>query len=211
MGSVSDAVKAARSKIPPDVLVLQGIDAGGHGLARAASIVSLVPEVADALAELDLVKDIPIVAAGGIADGRGVAAALGLGAMGAVMGTRFLAAEEAKVARGYQADVVRTTDGGQNTVRTTLYDELAGRTNWPREYDGRNVVNGSWVDRESGLGYEENKIRYEEATKKGDEGRMTSYVGSAVGLVREVSKAEDIVRNTREEARCALGRVNSLL
>lgn len=212
VGSVSDAVKAARSSSPPDVLVLQGSDAGGHGLAKGAGIISLLPEVADELGE----SSIPLIAAGGIADGRGVAAALSLGAAGAVMGTRFLAAKEANVSTGYQGDVLRIKDGGQNTVRTTLYDELAGRTDWPPEYDGRNVVNQSILDHAKGVDFEENKKRYQEATKKGDEGwgengRLTSYIGSAVGLVREVVGAEDIVRNARSEAIASLEKVKSVL
>ena len=112
VGSVTDALKAIQSEFPPDVLVVQGIDAGGHGLAHGAGVISLVPEVIDALNG----SDIPVFAAGGIADGRGVAAALSLGSVGAVMGTRFLASKEARISQGYQQDILRTTDGGQNTV-----------------------------------------------------------------------------------------------
>jgi nitronate monooxygenase len=190
VGSVADAIAAAKAPSPPDVLVVQGSDAGGHGPARGAGIISLLPEVADAISD----SNIPLLAAGGIADGRGVAASLHLGAVGAVMGTRFLASTEAKISKGYQGDLIRTIDGGQNTVRTTLYDELAGRTDWPPIYDGRNVVNRSWLDKEAGVEFEENKRRYGEASKKGDEGwgpdgRMTAYVGAGVGLVRSVEDA----------------------
>ena len=72
VGSVRDAVQAAELRDAPDVLVLQGNDAGGHGLARGAGVVSLLPEVRDELEARGL--DIPLMAAGGIADGRGVAA-----------------------------------------------------------------------------------------------------------------------------------------
>ena len=210
VGSVSQAVQAARSASPPDVLVVQGIDAGGHGLARAAGIISLLPEVADELGDLD----IPLIAAGGIADGRGVAAALSLGAVGVTMGTRFLAAKEAKISKGYQGDVLRIRDGGQNTVRTTLYDELAGRTDWPPGYDGRNVVNRSILDHASGMEFKENQKKYQDATKKGDDGwgkdgRLTSYVGSAVGLVKEVIGAEQIVTAAREQAKAMLESANN--
>lgn len=135
-------------------------------MSKGAGIISLLPEVADELKD----SNIPLMAARGIADGRGVAAALSLGAVGAVMGTRFLAAKEATVSKGYQGDVLRTKDGGQNTVRTKLYDELAGRTDRPQEYDGRNVVNQSILEHTSGVDFEENKKRYQEATKKGDDG-----------------------------------------
>ena len=207
VGNVSQAVQAARSAQPPDVLVIQGIDAGGHGLAKGAGIISLLPEVADALGDLN----IPLIAAGGIAEGRGVAAALSLGAMGVAMGTRFLAATEAKISKGYQGDVLRTRDGGQNTVRTTLYDELAGRTDWPADYDGRNVVNQSILDHVSGLRFEDNQKQYDEAMKKGDEGwgengRLTAYVGSAVGLVKSVLGADEIVEEARAQAIASLER-----
>lgn len=214
VGSVRDAVAAAMSVSPPDVLVLQGHDAGGHGLKRGAGIISLLPEVADALEKRGI--DIPLVAAGGIADGRGVAAALALGAVGATMGTRFLASREAKISKGYVDDVLRTEDGGQNTIRTTLYDELAGRTDWPEEYDGRNIVNRSIEDHGDGVSFDDNKKRYEDAVKRGDEawgaeGRATAYVGTGVGLVRQVDWAGYIVKTAREHAKVILSRIGSLL
>ncbi|OBT51014.1 hypothetical protein VE04_07621, partial [Pseudogymnoascus sp. 24MN13] len=97
----------------PDVLVLQGTDAGGHGLAASASIVALVPETTEAI--LDAGWNIPVIAAGGIARwSRGTSATV-LGADGVAMGTRFLACPEAKIARGYQDAVLVASDGGVNT------------------------------------------------------------------------------------------------
>ena len=131
--TVSDAIEIARL-CKPDVFVVQGSDAGGHSLAQSASIISLLPEVADALAANGH-ADIHLVAAGGIAEGRGAAAALALGAHGIVMGTTFLASTEASIAKGYQSDVVRTKDGGSTTVRTKLYDQLRGTTGWPEQFN----------------------------------------------------------------------------
>ncbi|KAL4919385.1 hypothetical protein BDW62DRAFT_179474 [Aspergillus aurantiobrunneus] len=125
VGTVAEAVAVAEVLIP-DVLVVQGSDAGGHGLARSASIITLVPEVKDAFAKRQLKDDIPIIAAGGIVDGRGMAASLALGALGAVMGTRFLASSEAKIAHGYQNEVLCASDGGVSTVRSTVYDRVRG-------------------------------------------------------------------------------------
>jgi nitronate monooxygenase len=212
VGSVADAIKAAHAPSPPDVLVLQGSDAGGHGLARGAGIISLLPEAVDALRD----TNIPLMAAGGIVDGRGFAAALSLGAAGVVMGTRFLASKEAKISKGYQDDVLRTTDGGQNTVRTKLYDELAGRADWPPIYDGRNIVNRSVIDHETGITFAENQKLYKEAMTLGDRGwgpngRLTAYVGSGVGLISEVAGAADIVKTSREEARASLREASSVL
>ncbi|PVH78514.1 inosine monophosphate dehydrogenase [Cadophora sp. DSE1049] len=207
VGSVHDAIEAAKLSNPPDVLVLQGIDAGGHGLAKGAGIVSLIPEVRDAMKTAGL--DIPIVAAGGIADGRGVAAALGLGAVGAVMGTRFLASKEGDIAAGYQNEILRAQDGGQSTVRTPLFDALTGRNNWPVQFDGRSIVNGSTKDSDAGVPFEENQAKFKKALQQGDkgwgeDGRLTTYAGTGIGLIHEVQAAEDIVHDARESARAAL-------
>ncbi|OAP59118.1 hypothetical protein AYL99_06416 [Fonsecaea erecta] len=208
IGSVAEAVAAAKSKQAPDVLVVQGIDAGGHGLRRGAGVVSLLPEVADALHELG--SDIPLIGAGGIADGRGVAAVLATGvAAGAVMGTRFLASNEAEIKKGYQEDVVRVSDGGQSTIRTDLFDRLQGRDDWPPRYDGRAIINGSVKDDLAGMDFQQNKQIFEEQMANGsigwgEDGRMTAYVGSAVGLVRSIDSAQEIVARSRAEARQAL-------
>lgn len=179
----------------------------GHGLAHSAGVVALVPEVVDALAEERL--RIPVIAAGGIADGRGVAAALTLGASGVALGTRFLACREATIAKGYQDEVVRLRDGGVSTVRTKLYDGLRGIAGWPAAYDGRGAVNRSYLDAQSGMAEEENKQLYEEEMQKGDEGwgaegRMTTYVGTGVGLVTDVQSAEEIFKELSTDAMLAL-------
>ena len=215
VGSVADAVKAIASperEKRADVLVLQGSDAGGHGLKRGAGVVSLVPEVIQRLREMDR-GDVPVLGAGGISDGRGVAGVLGMGAAGVVMGTRFLAAKEADVNQGYRDDILQTEDGGQSTTRTTLFDRMVGRFDWPEDYDGRAIVNMSLV--ESGLGeigeqrikerFDENGER-EKVEGLGLQGRTTRYVGTGVGLVRSVNGAADIVRNMRSAAKECLRR-----
>lgn len=208
VGSVMDAVQAAKSHHAPDVLVLQGSDAGGHGLKKGAGIITLLPEVADRLHEIG--KTIPLIGAGGIADGRGVAAVLATGvAAGAVMGTRFLASTEADIRTEHQENVLRVADGGQNTVRTTLFDRLQGRNNWPDMYDGRAIVNASVHDEEDGLDFQLNKQKYETLTQSGsngwgDDGRLAAYAGTAVGLVKKVTSAQEIVKNARSEAVAAL-------
>ncbi|OJD11315.1 hypothetical protein AJ78_07886 [Emergomyces pasteurianus Ep9510] len=216
IGTVAEALEtAARAK--PDVLVVQGVDAGGHGLARSASIVSLLPEVKDALARAqakngEKQEEIPLVAAGGVVDGRGVAAALCLGAQGVAMGTRFLACSDAAVPAGYQREVLRVTDGGVNTVRTTVYDVVRGFNSWPERYDGRGVVNETLRDKQAGMDDGENQRLYKEEMAKGDAGwgptgRMTTYAGTGIGLIREVKSAEEIVRGVAAEAREVLKEV----
>ncbi|KAK5075905.1 hypothetical protein LTR70_009884 [Exophiala xenobiotica] len=203
VGSVADAVEVAKNA-KPDVLVVQGTDAGGHGLESGASLITLLPEVADALQAAGLTS-IKLVAAGGIIEGRGAAAALTLGADGVCLGTRFLASVEATVADPYRKEVIRASDGGANTARTKLYDQLRGTTQWPAHYNGRGILNQSFHDSLSGMSIEDNKKLYEEAMKQGDagwgvNGRVTAYAGTGVGLVKSVMKAGDIVHSTKSEA-----------
>jgi nitronate monooxygenase len=202
VGTVAEAIEVAKTT-KPDVIVLQGSDAGGHGLQQRASIISLLPEVSDAFAKAGI--EIPLIAAGGISDGRGAAAALALGASGVALGTRFLAAEEATIAKGYQNEVLRVSDGGVSTVKTKLYDIVRGTIDWPPAYDGRGVANRSYLDDLHGMSVKENQELYKEAIKLGDdgwgpEGRMTTYAGTSVGLIDKVLSAEEIVKDVQKEA-----------
>ncbi|KAF2842802.1 inosine monophosphate dehydrogenase [Patellaria atrata CBS 101060] len=182
------------SSCSPDVLVLQGTDAGGHGLNACASIVTLVPETIDAVTALctsssptsysssenprDPTPKLPLfIAAGGLTDGRSLAAALTLGAVGGAVGTRFLCTHEASIAAGYQRALLSTRDGGVTTLRTRLYDSLRGTPEWPAGYGGRGGEEG-W----------------------GVEGRLTMYAGTGVGLVREVCAAKEVVERVRRDA-----------
>ncbi|KAL8904703.1 MAG: hypothetical protein Q9207_003096 [Kuettlingeria erythrocarpa] len=204
VGSVRDGLEVA-NWCHPDVIVVQGSDAGGHGLERGAGIISLLPETADALDKAGF-GHIPLVAAGGVVDGRGVAACLALGAEGVVMGTRFLASDEASIARGYQGAVLRAKDGGISTVRTKVYDTLRGTTGWPERIGGRGIINQSFLDAKDGQVTEENKRAYAQALEQGDlgwaeNGRLTAYAGTAVGLIDKVRSAADIVNEVREHVR----------
>jgi nitronate monooxygenase len=205
--------------VKPDVLVIQGTDAGGHGLAQGAGITSLVPEVIDTVRNLCFSAtsgspaQAPVfLAAGGIAESRGAAAAFCLGASGIVMGTRFLASHEANITRGYRDEVVRAADGGQATVRTKVYDKLRGTTGWAETHNARGIVNQTFVDAQGGMSEEDNKKLYKAEEAKGDagwgvEGRMTTYAGSVVGLVKEVMGSAEIVREVREGSMDVLRRL----
>ncbi|KAJ5200538.1 Aldolase-type TIM barrel [Penicillium cf. griseofulvum] len=206
VGSVSDAVEVVEA-IDPDVIVVQGIDAGGHSLARGASIISLVPEITDKLRELRPYprKRANVLAAGGISDSRGVAAAMHLGAQGCVLGTRFLASPESKVARGYQKATLDASDGGISTARTKIYDKVRDIHGWPEGYDGRGLINKTFLDHLGGLSEVKNRELYREELSKGNKGygpngRLTTYAGTGVGLIREVMPAGDIVKSLREGA-----------
>lgn len=115
IGSAEEAKRAVAGGV--NVVVAQGWEAGGHVWGTIATM-ALVPAVVDAVAP------VPVVAAGGIGDGRGIAAALTLGAAGAWLGTRFLMSAEASVHPDYQARIAAATEA--DTVYTTLFDE-----GWP--------------------------------------------------------------------------------
>ncbi len=202
VGSVAGAVQIAQS-CQPDALVLQGSDAGGHGFEKGAGIISLLPEATDALKKHDF-GHIPLLASGGIVDGRGAAAAFSLGASGVVLGTRFLAAKETTVHPKYQAAVIRASDGGQSTVRAKLFDELKGPNMWPVDYDGRSLVTASYTDHVNGVKIDEIRERHTEALKEKDMGwgesnRATVWAGTGVGLVKAIQTAADIVEEVRRD------------
>lgn len=213
-GGVAAALEIARTA-KPDVLVMQGSDAGGHGLEKGASIISLLPEAADALQKGGF-GSIALAAAGGIVDARGAAAALALGADGVVLGTRFLASNE--VAHpGYQAAIVGAQDGGQSTTRSKIFDDARpGGNTWPVLYDGRGLVNKTYEDFVGGKAVEEIRRLHGEAQQGKDAGfgepekRVTVWAGTGVGLVREVLPAGTIVEQVREGVKKVLGGLQKL-
>ena len=115
VGSVAEATAAAEAGV--DAIIAQGMEAGGH-VKSTTALSTIVPAVVEA------VRPVPVIASGGIADGRGLVAALGLGAQAVSIGTRFLACEEAHVPREYKERVVRST--AEDTVYTSLFD-----VGWP--------------------------------------------------------------------------------
>ncbi|KAH8696426.1 hypothetical protein BGW36DRAFT_417589 [Talaromyces proteolyticus] len=201
IGTLKEARSLIQSSERPDVIVVQGSEAGGHGRAKdGLGLMALFPEVADVLAS----SQIPIFAAGGIADGRGAAAALCLGASGVVMGTRFLATSEARISRGYQNEILRASDGAVTTTRTLLYNHLRGTMGWPKEYSPRTIINQSFIEHQAGRPFGELKERHDQALKAGDngwgpEGRLATYAGAAIGLIREVKDADSIVHEVRQD------------
>ena len=91
------------------------------------------------------------------------------------------------------------------TVRTRVFDDLAGRLKWPDRYNGRSIVNRSVEDDEAGVPIKDSMRKFEEALKMGDQGwgpdgRLTTYAGTAIGLIHKVAPAEKIIRESREVA-----------
>jgi nitronate monooxygenase len=214
-GNVGAAVHIAKVA-EPDALCMQGADAGGHGFEKGAGIISLLPEAVDTLAREGFAH-IPFLASGGIVDGRGVAAALALGAKGVVMGTRFLASKEVVVHPKYQAAILEAKDGGQVTKRSKFFDELRGPNMWPEAYDGRSLVVKSYADHLSGMDIEEIRRLHndeiqgdDKGFKSGLQGRAAIWCGTGVGLVDQVQSAAGIVESVREEARDVLSKLSKL-
>lgn len=215
IAGVAAAVEVAQL-CAPDVLVLQAADAGGHGRSPGAGLVSLIPEARDALDAAGFSK-IPVIGAGGVGDGRGVAAALSCGADGVLMGTAFLASIEVDLpAKEYQEAILEAVDGGVNTVRGTIFDDIRAKIIWPSRYDGRALTSPSYQDYLDGVGLHELKKKYADSIMGSDKGfggerRAVIWAGSGVGLVKEVKAAGDIVRELRETSKAALDRACSKL
>lgn len=183
-----------------DVLVAQGSEAGGHGLERTTF--TLVPEIADYLA--GAAPNTVLVAAGGIADGRGLAAALMLGADGALVGSRFWASAEALAPESLQAAAIAAD--GDSTIRTTVVD-IARRIDWPKPFTARVLKTRfamEWHGREGELAEPDTltreEARYWRAYRAGDVENTCVLTGEAVGLIREVAPAGDILRRMVREA-----------
>jgi nitronate monooxygenase len=189
-----------------DVIVAQGSEAGGHGLERTTF--TLVPEIADYLA--DAAPDTVLAAAGGVGDGRGLAAALMLGADGVLVGSRFWASAEALVPPSFQAAVVAAD--GDSTIRTTVVD-VARRFPWPGGFTARVMKTRfamEWHGREAALAEpairEREEMRYWKAFHGGDFDNTGVFVGEAAGLIRDVAPAGEILRRMVREAQDLLGR-----
>jgi nitronate monooxygenase len=185
-----------------DVIVAQGSEAGGHGGTRAT--LPFVPAV------VDLVSPIPVLAAGGIADGRGLAAALSLGAAGALVGTRFQASTEALV----DAETVKAilSGYGEDTERSRVFD-IAREVPWPARYTGRNIRNeflDRWRNREDELEADPEAIRgHQAAEERGDMRSVAVWASEAIDLITEARSATDIVESMGQDAEDVLRRVLS--
>ena len=181
-----------------DLIVAQGTEAGGHGGVRAT--LPLVPAVVDAVAP------IPIVAAGGIADGRGLAAALMLGAQGALIGTRFYACTEALGLERAKQCIV-DADGGQ-TTRTRVFDIVRGY-DWPDGTTGRAIVNRfmqRWHGKEDALATDVSNERaaFYKAAQEGDVDTAMVWAGEVVDLIDHVEDAATLVEQIGQGAEARL-------
>jgi len=207
-GSAAEAQAAARAGA--DAIIAQGFEAGGH-VRGTITTLALIPEVRDAIG------DLPMLAAGGFADGRGLAAALALGADGAVFGTRFVAAEETAAHPIYKARV--TQAHAADTLHTTLYDigwpnapHRVIRTAMVEEWEragrpatGKRPGEGQKIATMRGRGVEVDLVRYAVSTPsnyvEGEIEALPFYAGQSCTQVRDIMPAAQIVRRIASEAR----------
>jgi NAD(P)H-dependent flavin oxidoreductase YrpB (nitropropane dioxygenase family) len=188
---VQDAIRAVEAGA--DVIVAQGSEGGGHvGL---MGTMPLVPMVVDA------VSPIPVLAAGGIADGRGLAAALALGADGVLLGTRFMATTEGPLHPNMKQAVVDSN--GHDTILTEIPDLARGET-WPGAYSRawRNAFIAEWSGREGELRRHRREVarRVAEARAEGDVQHSPLLFGQDAGLIDEIIPAGDVVRSIADKA-----------
>jgi len=183
-----------------DVIVAQGTEAGGHGMSEP--LFTLLPQVVDAC------PNKPVVAAGGIADGRGLAAAILLGAEGVLMGTRFYASQEAN---GHPEAKRRIVEAGSGqTVRSIIFD-LSRQMRWPPQYTGRLLRNRhaeTWLGREDELASRMDEVgpQYAAARERGDFDVAGVIAGDACALIHDIPSAAEIVERIIRDAELLLTR-----
>ncbi len=205
------ALEAAAAKpAGADAIIAQGFEAGGH-VRGIVTTFALVPEVRDAIG------DLPMLAAGGISDGRGLAAALALGADGAVFGTRFLASRESSAHREYKqavldahaSDTVHTKlfdigwpDAAHRVIRTPMVDEWerAGQPAGPnRSGEGEVIAHLRRGDIDAPL--PRYSVNPPSDSVEGDISGLPLYAGQSVSLIDKIAPAGEIVRQIAAEAR----------
>jgi enoyl-[acyl-carrier protein] reductase II len=193
-GNVRHAVKAAEAGC--DVIIAQGTEGGGH--TGSVASVALWPQVVDAV-------DIPVVAAGGLFDGRGLAAALAFGCVGVWMGTRFIASEEAHAGQAYKDAIV-----GMSESDTKISKVFTGKTlraivnDSNRDFDDKTAKPFPMQVMES---VQLNRLGPIAGVLEVDPARQCLAAGQGGGGITAVLPAAEIVRRTVAEAEATLGRL----
>jgi NAD(P)H-dependent flavin oxidoreductase YrpB (nitropropane dioxygenase family) len=190
-GEVPEALRAAEAGA--DVIVAQGTEAGGHVIWMAS--LPLVPMIVRAVAPL------PVLSAGGIADGRGLAAALALGADGVLLGTRFMATPEAPIHPNFKQAIVKSD--GHDTVLTEIPD-LATQRVWPGAMSRaqRNRFIDRWSGREWALRQNAREVGKQVAAARaaGDVDNATLSFGQDAGLIDSIKSVREVVQDIVTEA-----------
>ncbi len=193
----SVALAKRMEKEGADAVVAEGMESGGH--IGELTTMALVPQVVDAV-------DIPVIAAGGIADGRGFVAALALGAEGVQMGTRFVASVECTIAEAYKKVIVEAKD--RDTVitgRTTGHPVRIIKNKLAREFM---KLENSGATKEELEKFGEGKLRI--AAREGDVKNGSVMAGQIAGLINDIKPVSEIISDIMEEAKEVLSNLNRL-
>lgn len=221
VGSVLEGQQALAAGV--DGIIAQGSEGGGHGLRRELGngTLSLAARLVQLASESP--KKPVVLAAGGIADGRGVAAALALGCDGAVLGTRLWASEEALNRRSLKDQLV-SAKSCDDVQRTRVFDQIINTysaTPWPAPYDTvgalRNTMSEQWDGRATELDTELSKkdsalaSEYRLATQQGDTTIAQVLAGEGVGEIDNIEPAYNIIVRVEKEARDVIRNLSTLL
>lgn len=196
VSSLRTARKAAGAGV--DAVVAEGIESGGKVSRDEIPTISLVPQVVDAI-------DIPVIAAGGLADGRGLLAALALGAQGVQLGTRFLATEESPAHDNWKRVLVEAGDAD-----TAVACRLSSPTRLIRNefWEEMNALDAPGKKPMEFMGIQGEGMARIPDDVDGSKGNYTAGTGS--GLIRKVSTANEVVREIMAEAEAGLAHINSV-
>ncbi|SPO22126.1 uncharacterized protein UTRI_02131_B [Ustilago trichophora] len=216
-------LQAAVEKCRCDVLIVQGCEAGGHGHSQAPPLSALL---ADTLKKLPGLSPNnagnvmpPVLGAGGLADGKSLAALLASGCAGAVYGTRFVLTPESTYSQVQKEALVAAKSS--ETLRTFAFDDARGTLGWPQGTDGRGLRNKTVEEYERDLqeqvkagkedpeGAKRRMERYKQAAKENDTERIVIWSGTGVGAMDAIVPAAEVVRQITDEAVQALETVRS--
>ena len=213
VGTEADAREALEAGT--DCIVAQGTEAGGHGCRSAlgSGTLSLASRLVSIVRSNEKWKDVPVLAAGGIVDGRGLAAALALGCDGAVLGTRLWASNEARGRDDCKQRLADKKIGPDQVSRNEIFDLLQNSisTNpWPKPYDSSGMIRNEFIDNWEGKMYESKlelgktdsqMLQDFKSTGKGDAEGAFIHSGKGVGDISSINGAHDIIRRIDQETR----------
>ncbi len=194
----SVALAKRMEDIGADAVIAEGMESGGH--IGELTTMAIVPQIVDAL-------NIPVIAAGGIADGRGLVAALALGAEGVQMGTRFVASKECSIVEAYKEAIVKAKD--RDTVvtgRTTGHPVRILKNKLAREFM-KLEANGATKEELEKFG--EGKLRL--AAREGDIQNGSVMAGQIAGLIKDIKPVKEIMEDIIKEAQAVIKRVNGVV
>lgn len=203
-GKVTHAIRAVEAGC--DLVVAQGTEAGGH--TGQVATFPLVPQIVDAVGDR-----VPVVAAGGIFDGRGLAAALCLGAVGVWVGTRFIATPEARAVPGYKERLIATGEDGTVVTRAYTGKTLRAVRNSYTDQFERHPENLQPFPAQVLKATSDGAFHLggDESTPDIDTERECYPAGQGTGAIKDLIPAGDLVRRFVEEAESALGRVGGAI